>query len=121
MNLLMEMNLQILLNLKYNEVKNLTREKFLLTKENFSEVTEQIHDKLSKTKATHKEVLRADLLLEETFMRMTETGGANEIKVSIRQRFGDLSLILEITRGGDTIRLLKSLIMMKMMKTITAR
>ena len=99
----------------------LSKRQFVLNKETFSEVTEQIHNKLSRTKATKKEVLRADLLLEETFMRMTEIGKANEIKVSIRQRFGDLSLILESLGGEGIILLLKSLIMMKMTRTITAR
>ena len=72
----------------------MTKEQFLLTKDNFSEVTEQIHDKLSKTKANKKEVLRADLLLEETFMRMTKIGNAQSVTVSIHSRLGDLSLRL---------------------------
>ena len=72
---------------------------YFLSKKTFSEVTQQIHGALSKTKATNKEVLRADLLLEETFMRMSEMskGGKNnqEVKVSIHKHFGDISLRLE--------------------------
>ena len=45
-----------------------------LTKETFSDVTQQVHDTLLKKGVTNKEVLRADLLLEETFLRMTGGG-----------------------------------------------
>ena len=71
------------------------KEIFTLNKSTFSEITEKIHDKLSQTKATKKEVLRADLLLEETFMRMTEIGNAQSVSVSIHNRLGDLTLMLE--------------------------
>ena len=69
-----------------------------LNKTTFSEVTQQIHEELSKTKSTNKEVLRADLLLEETFMRMTEMSGGSdnqEVKITINKRFGDISIRLE--------------------------
>ena len=68
------------------------RKKFLLNKENFSEVTAQVHEKLLKTKATNKEISRADLLVEETFMRMAELGNVSEVEIKIHQRLGDVSL-----------------------------
>ena len=74
-------------------------EEFLLSNETFSEVTEKVHGELVKTKATKKEVMMADLLLEETFMRITENGGVPQIKVLIRKRLGSLSLQLEY--GGE--------------------
>ncbi len=74
-------------------------EEFLLSNETFSEVTEKIHGELVKTKATKKEVMMADLLLEETFMRITENGGVPQIRVLIRKRLGSLSLQLEY--GGE--------------------
>ena len=80
---------------------------YSLSKETFSEVTQQIHEALSKTSATNKEVLRADLLLEETFMRMSETTGSvgnsneigQEVKVTIHKHFGDITMRLE--GGGE--------------------
>ena len=71
------------------------REDFLLTIKTFSEVTEKIHDEIIKTKATKKEVMTADLLLEETFMRITENSGVPQIRVLLRKKFGSLSLQLE--------------------------
>ena len=68
------------------------RKKFLLNKENFSEVTAQVHEKLLTTKATNKEISRADLLVEETFMRMAELGNVSEVEIKIHQRLGDVSL-----------------------------
>jgi len=70
---------------------------FLLDKENFSEVTSALHDALLKTNATEKEVLRADLLIEETFLRMTELGGGVDFKIKILRHFGDVSVVLEST------------------------
>ena len=68
---------------------------FLLNKQLFPEVTAKIHSELTKTKATKKEIMMADLLLEETFMRITEIGGVPQIKISIRKRLGALSLQME--------------------------
>ena len=71
------------------------KEKFLLSTETFSEVTLKIHNELVKTKATKKEVMMADLLLEETFLRITENGGVSQIIVLIRKKLGSLTLNLE--------------------------
>lgn len=71
------------------------RKIFDLTNENFSEVTEKIHDALLKTNATKKEVDRADLLIEETFMRLVENGNATTAKIEILRHFSDVSIKLE--------------------------
>ena len=72
-------------------------QKFYLTLENFSEIVAQIDAELSKTKATKKESMNAQLLLEETFMRMINIGKVASVEVTISQRFGDLTLTLEST------------------------
>lgn len=69
--------------------------KIFLRKENFPEVTKQIHENLSKTNANEKEILRADLLLEENFMRISEIGNAEEVEIKIFKRFGDIILRME--------------------------
>lgn len=69
--------------------------KIFLNKENFSEVTTQVHEILSKTNANEKEVLRADLLLEENFMRISELGNAEEVEIKTFKRFGDVILQIE--------------------------
>lgn len=73
----------------------MSKKSFVLDMETFSEIRKQIHNELSKTKATVKEVNRADVLLEEIFVRMSEIGKAQNIVVSIQSRFGDLNLRLE--------------------------
>lgn len=71
------------------------QKKFLLNQENFSEVIQEIHEEILKTSATKKEVLRADLLLEETFMRLTKIGNTSAAEIKIQQRFGDVSIKIE--------------------------
>lgn len=71
---------------------------YILSKEVYSEVTQKICEALSKTKATHKEILKANLLLEETFMKMLEIskGSDNqEVKITIYKHFGDVNLRME--------------------------
>jgi hypothetical protein len=76
------------------EDKNLAKV-FSLTLENFSETVAQIDAELLKTKATKKESANAQLLLEETFMRLVNIGKAESVNVKISQRFGDLTLQIE--------------------------
>ena len=71
------------------------KKSFVLSMETFSEVRKQIHNELSKTKATVKEVNRADVLVEEIFVRMSEIGKAQNVVAMIQSRFGDLNLRLE--------------------------
>ena len=69
--------------------------KFYLTLENFSETVQQIETALTNEKLSKKELLNANLLLEETFMRLINIGKAEGAKVIIAKRFGDLTLRLE--------------------------
>ena len=72
-------------------------QKFYLTLENFSETVKKIEEALSKEKITKKESVNAQLLLEETFMRLVNIGKAEGAQVTISKRFGDLNLTLEST------------------------
>lgn len=72
-------------------------QKFHLTLENFSETVTKIDAALSKEKITRKESMNAQLLLEETFMRMVNLGKAEGVQVKISKHFGDLTLMLEST------------------------
>ena len=68
---------------------------FELNQENFPEVKEQIHSELLKTKANKNEVNRAELLIEETFLRLKEIGNATTAKIKILRRFGDVNVKFE--------------------------
>ena len=70
-------------------------QKFLMTTENFSETVQQIDEALTKEKLSKKESMNAQLLLEETFMRMVNFGKAEGVQVTISKRLGDLNLTLE--------------------------
>lgn len=72
-------------------------QKFYLTTENFSEIVQSIDAALTKEKISKKESMNAQLLLEETFMRMVNFGKAKGAQVTISKRFGDLNLTLEST------------------------
>ena len=72
-------------------------QKFHLTLENFSETVTQIESALNNEKLSKKELMNAQLLLEETFMRMVNIGKADGVQVKISKRFGDLNLTLEST------------------------
>ena len=69
--------------------------RFYLTLDNFSEIVQQIDAALSKEKITLKESTNAQLLLEETFMRLVNFGKAEGVQVTVAKRFGDLTLRLE--------------------------
>ena len=69
--------------------------KFYLTLENFSETVQQIETALTNEKLSKKELLNANLLLEETFMRLVNFGKAEGVQVTVAKRFGDLTLRLE--------------------------
>ncbi len=70
----------------------LGKEEFVLTKENFSEVTQKVHDALLRCKAKKLEAHKAELLLEELFMRMTERGRVDSIIVTVHKRLGQIGL-----------------------------
>ena len=68
-----------------------------LTMNNLSDTRQLLTAELKKTKATDKEIARAKLLLEETFIRL-KTGMGNlpdfSVKVELKVRFGDVNLRL---------------------------
>ena len=74
-----------------------------LTMNNLSDTRQLLTDELKKTKATDKEIARAKLLLEETFIRL-KTGMGNlpvfSVKVELKVRFGDVNLRLS-ARGEE--------------------
>ena len=72
-------------------------QKFDLSLENLSETLKQVNAALSKEKISKEEVMNANLLLEETFMRMKNFGNVESAQVKISKRFGDLTLTLECT------------------------
>lgn len=72
-----------------------SRKKFLLNLENFSATMEEISQALKQNKASHKEINAAQLVLEETFMRMRDKGGAENAVVTLQKRWGSLGLKLE--------------------------
>lgn len=68
---------------------------YSMSQKNFAEITKIIHNELKKTKATEKEILQADLLLEENFMRIVEIGSIDTVSVKIIKRFGEIILKIE--------------------------
>ena len=74
-----------------------------LTMNNLSETRQHIAQDLEKTKATDKEIARAKLLLEETFIRL-KSGMGNlpdfSVKVELKTRFGEVDLRLA-TKGEE--------------------
>jgi Na+/H+-dicarboxylate symporter len=74
------------------------KEKLVLSKNTFSETMNWLEQELCKAKISQKEILTAQLLLEETFLRLSEGAGNPEdfsVTVALRRRFGDISLLLE--------------------------
>ena len=74
-----------------------------LTMHNLSDTRQLLTAELEKTKATDKEIARAKLLLEETFIRL-KTGMGNlpdfSVKVELKVRFGEVNLRLS-ARGEE--------------------
>ena len=70
----------------------------ILSKSTFTETMTWMEQELSKARISRKEILTAQLLLEETFLRLSKgAGNAADFSVSVtlRRRFGDVSLRLE--------------------------
>ncbi len=76
------------------------KERFILTKESFSKVTQEIHDALLKNKAKESEALRTDLLIEELFARMTERGHTTSVTVTVHKRLGEIGVRL-VSQGEE--------------------
>ena len=74
-----------------------------LTMNNLSETGQIIAHELEKTKVAEKEIARAKLLLEETFMRL-KNGMSNlpnfSVKVDLKTKFGEVDLRLT-SRGEE--------------------
>ncbi len=74
-----------------------------LTMHNLSDTRQLLTAELQKTKATEKEIARAKLLLEETFIRL-KTGMGNlpdfSVKVYLKVRFGEVNLRM-VARGEE--------------------
>ena len=60
-----------------------------LTEENFSDVQEELDRRLSGLNVDKKDILRAQLLVEEIFWRMVNTGNATQVDVTIKKNFFD--------------------------------
>ena len=70
----------------------------ILSKRTFTETMKWLEQELSKTRISQKEILTAQLLLEETFLRLSKGAGDSadfSVTVTLRRRFGDISLRLE--------------------------
>ncbi len=72
----------------------------LLNKENIGAVTAEISAELLRLKASKDEAKYAELLLEETFMRMHTNNHVNEMFVTAERRLGDINMRLEC-EGGE--------------------
>ena len=73
-----------------------------LTMNNLSETRQIVARELEKTKASEKEIARAKLLLEETFMRLKSGTGKEpdfSVKVNVKSKFGEVDL--RLTSAGE--------------------
>ena len=59
----------------------------VLTEENFSDVQEELERRLSGLNVDKKDILRAQLLVEEIFWRMVNTGNAAQVDVKVKKNF----------------------------------
>lgn len=70
-------------------------ETFLMNAENFSNAQETLDNQLAQLKIKQKDALRAELLVEEIFWRMTNQGKAAQIKVQVvKKLFGKVQVKL---------------------------
>lgn len=64
---------------------------------NYKSTIEWLEEKLTEMGATKKEILKGELLLEETFFRLVSASADAENfegRLTIRRRFGDISISL---------------------------
>lgn len=70
-------------------------ESFWLNDKNFSESQEKLEQQLAKVNVKEKDILRAQLLVEEIFLRMTNQGKAAQVKVQVVKKiFGKVQVII---------------------------
>ena len=70
----------------------------VLSNSTFTETMGWLEQELSKAKISQKEILTAQLLLEETFLRLSKGAGDPadfSVTVTLHRRFGDISMRLE--------------------------
>ena len=70
----------------------------VLSNSNFTETMGWLEQELSRAKISQKEILTAQLLLEETFLRLSKGAGDPadfSVTVTLHRRFGDISMRLE--------------------------
>ena len=68
-----------------------------VSQRNYKSTVEWLEEKLTEIGATKKEILRGELLLEETFFRLVSASADAESfegRLTIRKRFGDISISL---------------------------
>ena len=71
-----------------------------LTEENLSDIQAELERQLSSLNLAEKDILRAQLLVEEIFLRMTNYGHAAQVDVQVvRQHFGKIQIRMT-ARGG---------------------
>ena len=74
----------------------------VLSNSTFTETMGWLEQELSKAKISQKEILTAQLLLEETFLRLSKGAGDPadfSVTVTLHRRFGDISMRLESASG----------------------
>lgn len=70
---------------------------FTISGTNYNEAVEWMEDRLAELKVPRREILTAELLMEENFIRLAEASGDGKsfsADLAIRKRFGDVSLRL---------------------------
>ncbi len=70
---------------------------FALSKADYSEAVKWLEENLSEMKATQEEILTAELLMEENFLRLAAASGDEKnfsALLSLRKRLGDVNLTL---------------------------
>ncbi len=82
-----------------DEIVLINKKEFFLNEENLGEVNEKIGEELTQNKATRKEALLAELLLEENFMRLKKFAGTESARVLVRKKFFG-GLLLEMHAAG---------------------
>lgn len=72
----------------------------LLSEENFSATQDEIESQLAQLKIEQKDILRAELLVEEIFFRTIKYGHAAQVKVQVAKNFFGKVQILLTTEGA---------------------
>ena len=73
-----------------------------ISREGYSEAMDWLEETLTEMKVPQKELLRAELLVEENFLRLAPTSGNKDgftAKITVRKRMGDV--ILQISAKGE--------------------